>query len=139
MSYFSTWLAVAAMALIVGGILVGMVIISKLLRPSVPEQGKREVYESGEVPTGTTRIQFNNQYYMVALVFLVFDVETAFIVPWVVVYRDAIAEVGLVHALAPMVVFIGVLLAALVWAWRIGALSWVRIAPRLARGVAHER
>ena len=126
MTYLSTWLAVAAFALVVLLIPVGMVVVSRLLRPSVEEPGKAEVYESGEVPTGSPRTRFNMQYYMVALVFLVFDVETAFIIPWVVIYREAIAEVGLVHALVPMLVFLGTLLAALVWAWRIGALQWMR-------------
>ena len=129
MSYLSTWLAVAALAIIAAGILVGMALASWLLRPSVPEQGKQSVYESGEIPTGDTRIRFNIQYYMVALLFLVFDVETAFIVPWVVIYRSAVAEVGLWHALLPMLAFLGTLVAALLWAWRIGALRWVKTAP----------
>lgn len=126
MTYSSTWLAVGAFALVALLIPVGMVIVSRIIRPQVDEQGKSEIYESGEVPTGTPRTRFNIQYYMVALLFLVFDVETAFIIPWVVIYRDAVAEVGLAHALVPMLVFIGTLVAALIWAWRIGALSWVR-------------
>ena len=139
MSYFSTWLAVAAFATITTAILGGMIVASWILRPNVPEQGKRVSYESGEVPTGTTRIRYNIQYYMVALLFLVFDVETAFIIPWVVIYRAAVTEVGIWHALLPMLVFIGTLLAALVWAWRIGALKWVRTAPmRMERGTNHE-
>lgn len=139
MTYLSTWLAVAALAVIAAGILGGMAVASWILRPRVPEQGKTAVYESGEVPTGTTRIRFNIQYYMVALLFLVFDVETAFIIPWVVIYRSAIAEVGIWHALLPMLVFIGTLLAALIWAWRIGALKWIRTANlRAEGGVANE-
>lgn len=129
MSYLSTWLAVAAFGLVVVLILGGMLLASAILRPRVLEQGKTTVYESGEVPTGTTRIRFNIQYYMVALLFLVFDVETVFIIPWVVVYREALADVGLAHALLPMVAFIGTLLAALIWAWRIGALKWIKTAP----------
>ena len=135
MSYVSTWLAVAAFALVTILIVGGTVVASAILRPRVTEQGKTAVYESGEVPTGTTRIRFNIQYYMVALLFVVFDVETAFIVPWVVIYRAAVTEVGIVHALVPMLVFIGTLLAALIWAWRVGAIKWVRSAPvRVAHG-----
>ncbi len=122
----SEWIAVGALAFVAVLIPVGMMVVSALLRPSVPEQGKRSTYESGEVPTGTTRIRFNIQYYMVALLFVVFDIETAFIFPWVVIYTDAIAEVGLLHALGPMLVFIGVLVAALVWAWRTGAVQWIK-------------
>jgi NADH-quinone oxidoreductase subunit A len=112
---------------------IGMMVVSAFMRPSVPEQGKTVTYESGEVPTGTARIQFNIQYYMVALLFLVFDIETVLIFPWTVIYRSALAEgVSLSKALAPMLVFIGVLVVGLVWAWRNGAVSWVT-SPRALR------
>ena len=70
------WIAVGALALVGVAIPMSMIAVSTLLRPSVPEQGKRAVYESGEVPTGSTRIRFNIQYYMIALLFVVFDIET---------------------------------------------------------------
>ena len=122
------WIAVGMLALV--GILIplAMVAVSWLLRPSVPEQGKRTTYESGEVPTGNTHVRFNIQYYMVALLFVVFDIETVLIFPWTVIYRDAVAmeSVGMMRALVPMLVFIGVLIVALAWAWRNGAIRWVR-------------
>ena len=115
-----------------------MIAISWLLRPSVPEQGKRTTYESGEVPTGNTRIRFNIQYYMVALLFVVFDIETVLIFPWTVIYRDAVATEGLYWALVPMLIFIGVLVVGLAWAWRDGAVRWVRN-PRYERRMSrHE-
>ena len=122
----STWIAVGALALVGVLIPLGMMAVSALLRPTVPEQGKSSIYESGEVPTGTTRIRFNIQYYMVALLFVIFDIETVLIIPWVVIYSDAVAQVGLFHALGPMLVFIGVLVAALAWAWRNGAVQWIK-------------
>ncbi|KYH25831.1 F(420)H(2) dehydrogenase subunit A [Halalkalicoccus paucihalophilus] len=122
----NTWIAVGALALVGVLIPLGMMAVSALLRPTVPEQGKRSIYESGEIPTGTTRIRFNIQYYMVALLFLVFDIETVFIFPWTVIYSDAVAQVGLLHALGPMLVFIAVLVAALIWAWRNGAVQWIK-------------
>jgi NADH-quinone oxidoreductase subunit A len=122
----SQWIAIGALALVATIIPLSMMAVSAVLRPSVPEQGKRAVYESGEVPTGTTQIRFNIQYYMVALLFVVFDVETVLIFPWTVIYRDAVESVGVVSALAPMLVFIGVLVVGLVWAWRNGAVRWVR-------------
>ncbi|AKH97722.1 NADH-quinone oxidoreductase subunit A [Halanaeroarchaeum sulfurireducens] len=110
------------------GILIplAMVAVSWLLRPSVPEQGKRTTYESGEVPTGNTHVRFNIQYYMVALLFVVFDIETVLIFPWTVIYRDAVASVGFARAFLPMFAFIFVLVVALAWAWRNGAIRWVR-------------
>ncbi len=134
MTYLSTWVAVAALAAVALMIIFGMIVASMIIRPRVPEQSKNTVYESGEVPTGSTRTRFNIQYYMVALLFVVFDVETAFIVPWVVIYREAVREAGIVHALVPMLVFIGTLVFALVWAWRVGAIKWVRTSD-VHRGV----
>ena len=126
------WIAVGALAVVAVAIPVSMMMMSRLLRPSIPEQGKRAVYESGEVPTGDTRIRFNIQYYMVALLFVVFDIETVLIFPWTVVYQEAVAEVGLADALLPMLLFIGILVIALAWAWRNGAVRWVR-SPRANR------
>ena len=123
------WIAIGMLALVGLLIPIGMMAVSSLLRPSVYEKGKRAVYESGEVPTGGTRIRFNIQYYMVALLFVVFDIETVLIFPWTVIYRSAVQEVGLVKALVPMLVFIGILVVGLAWAWRKGAVKWVR-SPR---------
>ncbi|NHX36404.1 MULTISPECIES: NADH-quinone oxidoreductase subunit A [Halolamina] len=120
------WIAIGALAVVSVGIPVAMMAVSSLLRPSVPEQGKSAVYESGEIPTGTTRIRFNIQYYMVALLFVVFDIETVLIFPWTVIYRPALeGGASMTEVLAPMLVFIGVLVVGLVWAWRQGAVQWV--------------
>ena len=120
------WIAVGALAVVGVAIPLSMIAVSSLLRPSVPEQGKRAIYESGEIPTGTTRIRFNIQYYMIALLFLVFDIETVLIFPWALIYSDAVAEFGLTRVLGPMLVFLVILLVGLVWAWRNGAVRWVR-------------
>ena len=123
----SAWISIGALAAVAVVIPVSMMMASWLLRPSVPEQGKRATYESGEVPTGSSfQIQFNIQYYMVALLFVVFDVEIAFIAAWTVVFEDAVVELGLLRALAPMAVFLGLLVFGLVWAWRRGAVEWIR-------------
>ena len=128
------WIAVGALAVVGLTIPLTMMMVSSLLRPSVPEQGKRATYESGEVPTGSSRqIRFNIQYYMVALLFVVFDIETVLIFPWTVIYRDAVAQVGMTAVLVPMLVFIGVLVVGLGWAWRNGAVRWVR-SPRATKG-----
>ena len=120
------WIAVGALALVGIAIPMSMIAVSTLLRPSVPEQGKRAIYESGEVPTGSTRIRFNIQYYMIALLFVVFDIETVLIFPWALIYSDAVAEFGLTRVLGPMLVFLLVLVIGLGWAWRNGAVRWVR-------------
>jgi NADH-quinone oxidoreductase subunit A len=120
------WIAIGALTFVAIAIPLSMMGLSSLLRPSVPAQGKRAIYESGEVPTGSTRIRFNIQYYMVALLFVVFDIETVLIFPWTVIYREAVGEIGLLSALAPMLGFIAILVVGLAWAWRKGAVQWVR-------------
>ena len=126
----NAWIAIGALAFVGLAIPLGMMAASSLLRPSVPEQGKSTTYESGEVPTGSSRhIRFNIQYYMVALLFVIFDIETVLIFPWTVIYRDAVQSAGLVDALLPMLVFIGILVIGLAWAWRNGAVRWVK-SPR---------
>ena len=67
--------------------------------------------------------------HSVSLLFVVFDIETVLIFPWTVIYQDAVANVGLAEALVPMLVFIGVLVIGLGWAWRNGAVKWIR-SPR---------
>ena len=130
----NAWIAIGALAVMGVGIPLGMMAVSALLRPSVPEQGKSATYESGEIPTGSAMgIQFNIQYYMVALLFVVFDIETVLIFPWAVIYGPALeAGVGLTTVLLPMLTFIGILVVGLVWAWRQGAVKWVS-SPRAAR------
>jgi NADH-quinone oxidoreductase subunit A len=121
------WIAIGALAVIAVAIPLGMMAASWMLRPTVPEQGKSATYESGEIPTDSPRgFKFNIQYYMVALLFVVFDIETVLIFPWTVIYGDAVENEGLVAALAPMLVFVGVLVVGLVWAWRNGAVEWIR-------------
>lgn len=128
-----SWIAIGALAVVGVGIPLGMMAASALLRPSVPEQGKSATYESGEIPTGTARsFKFNIQYYMVALLFVVFDIETVLVFPWAVIYSDAVEVVGITRALGPMLLFIGILLIGLVWAWRNGAVSWTK-SPRATR------
>jgi NADH-quinone oxidoreductase subunit A len=127
------WIAIGALGVVGVAIPLSMIAASAMLRPTVPEQGKSATYESGEIPTGPARAQFNIQYYMVALLFVVFDVETVLILPWTVIYRSALEQgASLATVLLPMLVFVGVLVVGLVWAWRNGAVKWVK-SPRASR------
>lgn len=93
---------------------------SYLIAPHKPGGIKNTPYECGEVPIGQAWIQFNVGYYLFGLLFLIFDVEAAFLYPWAVVFRDA-GLVGLMEA----GIFIFVLIVGLAYAWRKGALEWV--------------
>jgi len=94
--------------------------ISRLLAPHAPGGLKSEPYECGEQPVGPSWLQFNVGYYIFGLLFLVFDVEAAFLLPWAVVVR----EVG-VAGLVEVAIFGAVLLVGLLYAWKKGALQWV--------------
>jgi NADH-quinone oxidoreductase subunit A len=91
-----------------------------LLRPHRPGPLKSTTYECGLQTIGETWVQFKVQYYLYALIFVVFDVETVFLYPWAVAYHRLP-----LFALAEMAVFLGILAVGLVYAWRKGALEWV--------------
>jgi len=97
----------------------GAFIVPWFLRPRDPSPAKKACYECGEVVKGSSWIQFNVRYYLIALIFVVFDVEVLFLVPWAVVFR----ELGMV-AFVEMLVFIAILIAGLAYAWKKGALEW---------------
>lgn len=93
--------------------------ISLLLRPNAVGPGGFTTYESGCEPIGGAWIQFNIRYYMFALAFVIFDVETVFLYPWAV----AFSQLGL-FAFIEALIFIAILVLGLVYAWRKGALEW---------------
>ena len=113
--FFILPIMVVSVLLVFGGLAV-----ARLLAPRHPGPVKNATYECGEKTIGDARIQFNVGYYIFGLLFLVFDVEAAFLFPWAVVLR----EVGIL-GLMEVLLFIFVLIFGLVYAWRKGALEWV--------------
>jgi NADH-quinone oxidoreductase subunit A len=113
---YATVLAFAVAAALFAGV---TLFLAVLLRPSVPDPVKTSTYECGMDAVGGTEVKTNIRFYLLALLFVIFDVETLFIYPWAVVVR----ELGPV-ALLEMFLFIGILLLGLAFAWRSGALSW---------------
>ncbi len=91
-----------------------------LLRPKKPNPLKLETYECGVQTVGDAWVQFRAQYYIFALIFVLFDVEAVFLFPWAVAYR----QLGL-YAVIEMALFLFLLLGGLLYAWRKGALEWV--------------
>ena len=98
---------------------VGMVVLSHLVSPFRPTPAKLEPYESGMTPLGDTRERFSVKFYMVAILFIVFDLETIFLLSWGVVMRS-IGWEGFAAAL----IFIIVLTVGMVYEWKKGALEW---------------
>ena len=92
-----------------------------IIRPSRFSEEKLTTYECGENPRGSAWIQFNIRFYVFALIFIVFDVEAVFLLPWATVFR----ELGVIAYLEGLV-FIAILVVALAYVWRKGDLAWVR-------------
>ncbi len=105
---------------------VGGYLTARLLRPSRPNPEKLAVYECGEEAVGTSWVKFNIRFYVVALIFIIFDVEVVFLFPWATVFKQ-LGEFALIEAL----VFAGILVIGLVYAWVKGDLDWVRPTPNI--------
>ena len=113
---------------IVGFAFAGLALgVAKLLRPSNPSPSKMTTYECGEVPSGSSWVRFNVRFYLVALFFLIFDVEVIFLYPWSVVFKSLYAhpQMGAL-VLGEMVIFLAILTVGLAYVWVKGDLNWVK-------------
>ncbi len=102
--------------------------IAKLIRPHRPTHEKLTTYECGENPEGSSWVKFNIRFYVVALIFLIFDVEVVLLIPWALVYKD--------YGLAGFVAgsfFLILLAIGLVYEWRKGDLEWDRPKPNIPK------
>jgi NADH-quinone oxidoreductase subunit A len=97
----------------------GMLALSYLLGQRHQAKATGEPYESGIVSTGSARLRFSAQFYLIAMLFVIFDLEAVFIFAWAIAFR----EVGWI-GYAGVLVFIGALVAALIYEWRLGAFDW---------------
>tara|TARA_Y100000590_G_scaffold452164_1_gene594777 strand:- start:4440 stop:4883 length:444 start_codon:yes stop_codon:yes gene_type:complete len=104
-------------------------LIQRILSPQRKSLDKLSTYECGEAVEGPAWVKFNIRFYVVALIFIIFDVEVVFLFPWAVVYK----ELGL-FAFVEMMIFIGVLALGLAYVWRKGDLEWVKVSVPYGRG-----
>lgn len=118
----SEWAFVGVFLAIAGILPAVPILLGYLLGPRKPNPVKLDTYECGVETVGDAWVQFKVQYYIFALVFLVFDVEMVFLFPWAVAYNNV--SLGL-FAFVEILVFIALLTVALVYVWRKGALEWV--------------
>jgi NADH-quinone oxidoreductase subunit A len=100
-----------------------VVIASYLVGQHKPTPTKMAPYECGVTTVGTSRQRIPIRYYLVAMLFLLFDIEIVFIYPWAVVFRDLKAALGIL-IFFEMLVFMGILIVAYVYVWKRGALEW---------------
>jgi len=117
--YSNNYLIVAIFFILGLALPIGALTAGRFLRPNNPIAEKRTTYESGMEPIGGSWVQFNVKYYMYAILFVVFDVETIFLYPWAVAYD----QLGL-FALVEMLIFVTLLVIGLIYAWKKKVLEW---------------
>ncbi len=103
-------------------------VFGSVIRPKAPNPDKLAIYECGEPSIGSSWVQFDLRFYIIALVFLVFDVEVALFYPWAVAYGSNVDVQFRTWALVDMLFFFGVLMVGFAYLWRFGYLDWVRSA-----------
>jgi len=113
------YLPLAIVLLVAGGMAVALVGISSFLGPRRPSAAKSETFECGSETVGSARQRFAVKFYVVALLFIVFDVEAVFLYPWAVTFQE-LRWFGYVE----MLVFAATLVVGLVYVWKKGALNW---------------
>lgn len=118
---------------LIGGLLflMGSFLVARLVRPNRPNDQKLETYESGEQALGTAWSQFNMRFYIVALMFILFEVEIVFLFPWATIFanKELIRETNGAwgwFSLIEMIIFIVILALGLAYAWVNGLLDWVK-------------
>jgi len=100
-------------------------IAAKLIRPTSTSIGaKLKPYECGIPPEGNARHRYSVRFYIIAMLFVIFDVETMFLIPWAILYKGWVAAHMGIFALVSMLVFIGILLVGYLWLYKKGALEW---------------
>ncbi len=103
--------------------------IGKLIRPDNPSPAKKLVYECGEIPIGKGIRQFNMRFYLITFVFVIFDVEIAFMYPVTSVFKGLIKSGNGLLAFIEIFLFVLILLVGFIYAWSQGGLDWVREQP----------
>jgi len=118
----------------------GTLVLSFILRPNVPYQEKSMIYDCGEPPVGDAWVNFNIRFYIIALIFLIFEVEVAFMFPVALVYRDWTLGIGMesakgLYAFVAVLIFAGTLFMGVIYSWRKGDFEWVKkIEPTRSSG-----
>ena len=118
-SYAETYFPVLVQLVIAVAIAAGLIGVSFLLGKKVKDKVKESPYECGIAPTGSARDRFSVKFYLVAIVFILFDIEAVFLYPWAVVYRQL-----KIFGFFEMLLFIGLVLVGFFYVWKKGALDW---------------
>jgi NADH-quinone oxidoreductase subunit A len=115
-----TFIIIAVVFVIMG------IVVARILSPHNPTKEKRTTYECGEQPIGSPWIKFNIRFYVIALIFVIFDVEVVFLFPWAVVFQ----KMGML-AFIEMLIFLIILAIGFIFVWGRGDLEWIRPKPTI--------
>ncbi|NOY76356.1 MAG: NAD(P)H-quinone oxidoreductase subunit 3 [Calditrichaeota bacterium] len=116
------WLPIFIFMLITAGVVMVIIVGTQLIGPKRPGKIKLDPYESGVEPVGEARAPFSIRFYIIAMLFIIFDLEVVFFYPWAVIYKSFLSKSSFI--LIEMIVFIGILLIGYIYAWKKGALEW---------------
>ena len=103
-------------------------VFSWIVRPAKPSSDKSSTYECGERPIGSSFVKFNIRFYVIALIFIIFEVEVLVLFPWALIYKS-LGWLGFVE----MLVFVGLLLIGLAYVWKKGDLDWIKPKPQITQ------
>src|SRR5579864_8778365 len=127
-TYFPVLVQIAIEVLVAGA----LIALSYFIGKRVKDRVKDSPYECGIAPTGTARERFSVKFYLVGIVFILFDIEAVFLYPWAVVYREL-----KMFAFVEMLLFIVLVLVGFVYVWKKGALDWSREVPVMTKRDSH--
>jgi NADH-quinone oxidoreductase subunit A len=124
-NYFARYLPLLIHFLLAGALACAIVLLSWLIGYRRPTRAKLSPYECGMIPVGDARQRFSVKFYLVGMLFILFDVEAVFLYPWAVILRQL-----KMFGFWEMLVYIGVVLVGFFYIWKIGVLDWSRTSPR---------
>ena len=132
---YNDFIPVIVFVLIGVALLVAPLVLQYLISPRHNKSGEKLVsYECGEVPEGSAWVKFNVRFYIVALIFIIFDVEVVFLFPWAAVYQQFIEQGDGLLVLIEVLLFIIILLVGFAYVWVKGDLDWVKMKLKYAHG-----
>ena len=132
---YTDYIPVIVFVALAVGLLIAPLVIQHLVSPRHNKgNDKLMSYECGEVPEGSAWVKFNVRFYIIALVFIIFDVEVVFLFPWAVVYQDFIASGNGLLVLMEMLIFVVILTIGFAYVWVKGDLDWVKMKLKYAYG-----
>jgi NADH-quinone oxidoreductase subunit A len=125
-NHLTAYVPLLMQIVVAAGIATGMIVLSAILGQRKFSRVKMQSYECGITPTGDAQHRFSVKFYLVAMLFILFDVEAIFLIPWAVVYRDLTKLYGM-FGFWEMMVYLGIVLVGFFYIWKKGVLDWNRV------------